>query len=353
MGRSTKISTNLIDEILLGRGIKRLEDFDKRSDKILFVCVMCENTWHTSLNDLLKRQTDGCPACGAKQHSQNLTLTNDEVDQLLLERPIKRISDYKGANTLTLLRCLVEGCGHEWWAKTGNVINSGKKCPKCMKHLPLTNEIVDERLKERPIQRLDDFITVMTPIRFQCLIGDCRNIWKATPDNIFHGKGCPLCKTERNERRLHKILTTSGVPFEFQFNIQKINKDYPKFVVDFYLPTLNWIIEYNGSQHYEPVRWFGAVSKENAELAFQKQVIRDDTLRSICFRDNIALLVIDGRKFWFQELDKYMELEILPAIQRTKTKGIQHYETATIIGKELAEFFKTLENDKLITRIER
>lgn len=55
---------------------------------------------------------------------------------------------------------------------------------------------------------------------------------------------------------------------------------------DFFIPLINLIIEYNGEQHYKPVKWFGGAKK------FHNQQQRDKNVRDYCRENNIKLLEI-------------------------------------------------------------
>jgi hypothetical protein len=53
---------------------------------------------------------------------------------------------------------------------------------------------------------------------------------------------------------------------------------------DFFIPSLNAIIEYNGIQHYESVDYFGG------QEAFERQQERDMALRQYCKEHKIKLI---------------------------------------------------------------
>lgn len=59
----------------------------------------------------------------------------------------------------------------------------------------LSNEIVDDRLKDRPIKRLGNYVNAQYPITFQCLVETCNHIWNAKPYNVtgLNKSGCPMC----------------------------------------------------------------------------------------------------------------------------------------------------------------
>lgn len=59
----------------------------------------------------------------------------------------------------------------------------------------LTNDILDSRLVDRNIARLDSYVNSQTPMKFKCLV--CGNEWGAKWNNISNGKGCPPCSFKR------------------------------------------------------------------------------------------------------------------------------------------------------------
>ena len=63
------------------------------------------------------------------------------------------------------------------------------------------------------------------------------------------------------------------------------------FVVDFFLPGENLIIEYNGEQHYRSKSLWGG------EKQFTKQQERDEALRKYCLASKIKLLEIPYTEF--------------------------------------------------------
>ena len=77
----------------------------------------------------------------------------------------------------------------------------------------------------------------------------------------------------------------------------------------FIINDLIYFVEYNGLQHYEPVR-FGGRSKEKAIEALKKQQIRDARLRTYCSENNIILIEIDSRKITFDSIEFYLKNNI-------------------------------------------
>ena len=58
-------------------------------------------------------------------------------------------------------------------------------------------------------------------------------------------------------------------------------------MVDFYLPVLNAVIEFNGEQHYHFIKHF-----HSDGFTLEDQKVRDETLATICKERNIKLITI-------------------------------------------------------------
>lgn len=99
--------------------------------------------------------------------------------------------------------------------------------------------------------------------------------------NHARGNGCPKCKRSKGEEQVALILQELNYEEQYSININKC-----KVIVDFYIPEYNTIIEFNGIQHYIPVKHFGG------ELRFNKQIKRDELLRNYCQCNNINLIEI-------------------------------------------------------------
>lgn len=68
-----------------------------------------------------------------------------------------------------------------------------------------------------------------------------------------------------------------------------------------------YIIEYNGQQHYKPTKFRQKISDEDALKKFKKQQCRDRKLRKYCKKNNIILIEIDGRKYKNQKIKTYLK----------------------------------------------
>jgi hypothetical protein len=282
------LTNEYVDNKLIGRNIRRVDNYITNCTKITFECTVCFNTWKAIPSSILCHNT-GCPNCrGSKKYN------NKTFDEKNKNKKIKRLGDYKNNKIKIDFLCLI--CNRVWKASPVGIL-SGYGCPSCGKSEKLNNEIIDRRLKNKNIKRLEDYVNIKTKIKFECLV--CNNIWESRPNCLINtskntpfGQGCPACNGSKSQKHVENIIKntvkcdTLQTYKHFYFNDRK-------YIPDFYLEIKNKkiIIEYNGQQHYYPVR-FAGISKYKSEKNLIKQQKRDEELRQYCKENNIFLLEI-------------------------------------------------------------
>lgn len=301
----TKRTLNEIEEILLPRQIKLISPYINNATYSDFKCLKleCGYEWNTICRNVFNNNR-GCPKC-----AKRLPISLDEVDSKLLSKNIKRLSIFKNTQKHMQVQCLLDN--YIWNATYNKLIHNDSGCPECYGNVPLSNDIIDQRLNDSNcnIQRIGNYINIHTKIDFKCK--KCLLVWASEPNNIINGlHGCPLCnKHSINEKIIYNILKKNNIEFEHQKNIKNINgNDYRSYKLDFYFPLLKIAIEYNGKQHYEPVEYFGGEEK------FNIQVKRDMYVSNFCIENKIQLISIDGRNYKYKKLIKYINHEILPLL---------------------------------------
>lgn len=128
----------------------------------------------------------------------------------------------------------------------------------------------------------------------------------------MRGAGCKNCRY-KNQQIVFDFLKEKKIAFIPEYKIFTKNKIIKKrgiLYCDFYIPSLNLIIEYNGKQHYEPCTFatdHKRVTKEKAKENLVNQQKTDNLRREHCKENNINLLEIDGRIYCGEKLYKYLE----------------------------------------------
>lgn len=195
-------------------------------------------------------------------------------------------------NNKTPINCSCIICGHQWKARPDNLMHWG--CPKCR-----LKKIGDKNRKSQ-IQAIQDFITVhgdkydYSKVKYikdnekVCIICPKHGEFWQTPSNHIQGHGCPKCNNSSGEILIEQFLKTNNIKYIQQFPISISTDINPSGIakIDFYLPDLNAFIEYNGEQHYKPIKHFGGV------LKFKQQQQRDNYVKIFSQNQKINLIEI-------------------------------------------------------------
>jgi predicted RNA-binding Zn-ribbon protein involved in translation (DUF1610 family) len=207
-----------------------------------------------------------------------------------------------------LVECKVKNHG-TWWVTIANFFGNLRKCPKCND----TEKRNKERLKYSKLfvirvkrnfgKNVDvsqaNYQTARKKIKSRCTI-DGHGFWWITPDNLLRGYGCPKCSTHKGVAKINKYFT-GKVYYKIEKTFPTL-KDILPLRYDFYIPSLNLLIEYNGPQHYKPVKWFGGIEGYEG-------TIRRDAIKTKWAKDNgYRLMVIKHTDY--SKIEKILEKEL-------------------------------------------
>lgn len=212
-------------------------------------------------------------------------LTNELVDLKLKDRDIIRLDDVKGAHRKIRWKCLIDG--YIWQAMPATILNRKCGCLKCSKREPTNNDKIDEALKndKRSIIRFSDAHKCKDKVLWKCL--ECENVWEANVSNVVNNKrGCPKCNLSKGEELVSKWLADNNIGFLTQHKFPDCVFINP-LPFDFYCKDFRTCIEYDGKQHYEKVDFFGGNDALNGVLE------RDFIKTRYCKAKRIHLIRID------------------------------------------------------------
>lgn len=273
-----------VDEVnKLTNNILVLGEYNGCYNPILHKCLIHNFEWKEKPCNILQRPR--CPLC-----SERIRRNDDIYQRELAElRPhIKVRGKYRGANTPIIHYC--ERHDIEWLASPSNIIYGGCECPQCgiekasvklgKTHAQYCNELAELNPNVVPVE---EYVTAQTPILHKCLEHDF--VWMITPSRALSGNGCPLCNESHGERQVRICLDKCGIKYELQkrFPDCKLIRTLP---FDFYLPEYNACIEYDGTQHFQPIDHFGG------QEYFDYCRTRDSVKNKYCQEKGITLLRI-------------------------------------------------------------
>jgi lactam utilization protein B len=113
----------------------------------------------------------------------------------------------------------------------------------------------------------------------------------------MRSSGCPWCRHSIGERIILDWFKKRNIEIEHHFS-------YPDLLglggrpleFDFRIKRANSLIEYDGEQHFRPVR-FNGISEEKAKEQFKKLQYHDTLKNQYCIEKNIPLLRINYKEF--------------------------------------------------------
>ena len=98
---------------------------------------------------------------------------------------------------------------------------------------------------------------------------NCTHRWEASYTLLTRGRSCPCCKEYEGEVEIGEQLGNMKVDFRTQERYEEC-KYKLTMPFDFYLPDYDLLIEYQGIQHYEVVKFFGGEEGFKARQAKDK-----------------------------------------------------------------------------------
>jgi len=185
-------------------------------DRIRLHCRICNSDWVSCPANLAAKNGErrfGCPVCGYRKVAQDLTTPSKELI-LRLKKAHPRIIAVEipvSSSHKTDLCCTI--CGHQW--------------KQAIAHLTTAHGI----------------------------------------SKI----GCPNCKKSKGEEAIASFLIRAGLVYEQQKKFENCHNKRP-LPFDFFVPSLGILIEYQGEQHFHPMRY------KKARMKF-RQVRRHDAIK--------------------------------------------------------------------------
>lgn len=273
-----------------------MEKYINAKTPILHKCIIHNIEWKPYPEAILRGS--GCPECGKEKIHNSLGWTHEQyIEELkIVNQNIVVLGVYVNTITPILHKCLIDG--YEWKIEPSSTLQ-GVGCPKCAGNAKLTqDEYVYRVLLINPdIEVIGQYIGRFTPILHKCRIDGFE--WMASPSNILYGRGCPQCQESSGERRVRQWLSNHNISYIYQktFDDCKYKKTLP---FDFYLPDYDIAIEYDGEQHYKPIKCFGGEEK------FKKTIERDKIKNDYCECNNIRLLRIPYYANTEEELNNFL-----------------------------------------------
>ena len=260
-------------------------EYIKSGLKVCIICPKHGEFWQIANSHL---QGQGCTEC----NSRNKPITKEYFVYQAIKihgnrYDYSKVPDFPGSHTPVPIICPKHGV----FMQSTYAHRSGQKCPECAKEINTYNQTYKwEELKNIFAQRHNNkydysqvnYVDMNTPIKIIC---PKHGEFMQKPRDHIRYAGCPRCNSSKGELYVENILRNLGVQYQKQYPIKYASTTiHSDFLVKYNNTT--YIIEYNGKQHYTPIKHFGG------ELKFKKQLDRDNYLKQYCESNGFILLSI-------------------------------------------------------------
>lgn len=101
----------------------------------------------------------------------------------------------------------------------------------------------------------------------------------------LQGSGCSSCNESKGEKEIAKFLNKYDINYDRQHKFPDCKNIYT-LPFDFYIPSMRTCIEFDGEQHFHPVRHFGGI------MAYESLKINDKIKNDYCEDNYISLIRI-------------------------------------------------------------
>ena len=271
-----------------------LGEYKNNRTRVDVMCNVCGNTFSPKASSLYMGH--GCPYCAGTVGKT----TEQFVDEMSVKNPnVKILGKYRNSKAKIETQCL--RCDYIW-TPTPNTLLRGSGCPKCSGLMRKTQEeFVREMAEKHPtVTVVGEYIN--NRIKVKCFCNKCKTYFFNTPHAMLsNGNGCSNCTISRGENRIKEWLNNNEIEYKVQ-HIFKDCRDINVLPFDFYVPSCNTAIEYDGIQHFEPREFFGG------EESFNKLKEHDSIKNNYCIENNIRLLRIPYYRY--DEIESILKNEL-------------------------------------------
>jgi len=224
---------------------------------------------------------------------------------------------YNGTKTKITITCPIHGDFKQ--IPGGHLLGYG--CIKCGGKEKLTKSNFIERSNIIHNYKYDYKLTeYKNSHTLLSIICDKHGVFLQSAASHLSGCGCPTCNESKGEREISIILDKLCIKYTREYKFKKC-KYKKELRFDFYLPDINYCIEFNGRQHYEEVPNFGGRDE------FEEIKKRDNIKIDFCKINNINLLII-----------KYNDIDDIDKI--IKSKFITEEQSKRVSDVELLQSYK-------------
>lgn len=272
--------------------------------KDIKACCPCGKEYITSMSNFVTHKQFVCAKCGHLRG--NLKHRKDEESmQVLADHGLTLLEEYKGVKDSHYMKT---EDGYVVRTSVYNLkigLNERDYIFDAGNEYALENMNLWLKLNTDGVTLVsDEYLGAKERYRFKCF---CGNVFETNWQyfRLQSPRRCPICtrRVSTNELKAMQWLEENKIDYIPEKSFEDCCHIVP-LRFDFYLSKLHKIIEIDGEQHFYPVS-FGGISKQQAQLNFERSQERDKIKNDYCVKNNIPLLRIPYYEF---DSDNYKQI---------------------------------------------
>jgi len=231
------------EESVNARKGKLLSDYINNNDKVCIQCrlghIFYSPPYSINRGSWCRKCANQCPEQARDKFIAAVKMHNGIV-----------LGEYKTVHEKVLIMCELK---HSFEMEP-NQISRGSWCPRCQNHCPIqAKENFESLVKSRNGLLLSDYINNRTKVNIRC---ENNHVFSVSYSNAAKGRWCRTCgKSESHgERKIRMFLSSLEIPFEQEVTFDWLPKK--RFDFKFSYNGKFFVIEYDGIQHFEYVKFF-------------------------------------------------------------------------------------------------
>lgn len=288
---------------LVGNEYIFIDNYQGAKIKVRVKHNKCKHIYSVAPSNFLDGQR--CPYCAKLSRRCKLAKTLAKTDEQFKKEVYELVgNEYTFldayVNNKTKLKVKHNKCGRIYKVAPHDFFKGGR-CHTCSSkaqrkaNTQFKQEVYD--LVGNEYEFLDTYVNARTKLRVKHI--ECNNTYKVKPDSFLHGSRCPYCSSPKGELIISKILNKLSIPYEPQKTFDDL-KDKDCLSYDFFIPSQNILIEYQGLQHYKPIDYFGGYA------TFKKQRRHDKLKAEYAKLHNYSLISIPYTEDTSFKIKKYL-----------------------------------------------
>ena len=261
--------------------------FSGYKNDVTILCKKCNNEFTLKRADDLFNRVNFC-SCDKefKNFHEKIDYLSTKFDFTVIEK--------KSASEKQIIKC--NKCNTVMHRHSKSILKTPWHCDVCNNYAkgrsPYKQKDIQERLNNQFNNQYEllEYQGLTKPALIKH--NNCGLIFKIRDlGDLFDGRnrGCPKCYQfkSKGEQAIQNYLEANNIEYIPQKTFSPLNKT--KYRFDFFLPTFNLAIEYQGEQHYRDNGFF----KDDLNTVQKRDAIK----RQYCINNNIDLLEIKYTDF--------------------------------------------------------